>query len=90
MKRSLWMRLWILDIRASFLQAVLLHKVIVYDLTCVFVDHGLLRKNEGNMVEEMFRERFGLNIIRVNAGELFLKELARAVKPKRMRKMFRF
>ena len=55
----------------SSVAAVLLHKATGKNLTCVFVDHGLLRKNEGDFVEQTFREKFGLNLIRVNAEERF-------------------
>ena len=51
--------------------AALLSKAIGSDLTCVFVDHGLLRKDEGDLVEETFKDRFGLNFIRINAEERF-------------------
>ncbi|MDO5133817.1 MAG: glutamine-hydrolyzing GMP synthase [Eubacteriales bacterium] len=71
----------------SSVTAILLHRAVGDNLTCVFVDHGLLRKKEGDMVEEMFRDRFGLNIIRVNAGERFLEKLSRARKPERKRKI---
>ncbi len=43
------------------------HKAIGDQLTCIFVDHGLLRKGEGDMVMEQFGEGFNMNIIRVNA-----------------------
>ncbi|MGO0807086.1 hypothetical protein ACTPEF_24100, partial [Clostridioides difficile] len=42
--------------------AVLIHKAIGDNLTCIFVDHGLLRKNEGNDVERIFREKFDINL----------------------------
>ncbi|MEJ7552989.1 GMP synthase (glutamine-hydrolyzing), partial [Staphylococcus hominis] len=49
----------------SSVVAVLLHKAIGDQLTCIFVDHGLLRKGEGDMVMEQFGEGFDMNIIRV-------------------------
>ena len=55
--------------------AVLLHKAIGDQLTCIFVDHGLLRKGEGDMVMEQFGEGFDMNIIRVNAQERFMDKL---------------
>ena len=55
----------------SSVVAVLLHKAIGKDLTCVFVDHGLLRKDEGDFVEQTFGGGFGLNLIRVNANSGF-------------------
>ena len=51
----------------SSVAALLLHKAIGNDLTCIFVDHGLLRKNEADMVEKTFRDSFGLKLIRVDA-----------------------
>ena len=51
----------------SSVAAVLLSKAIGKNLTCIFVDHGLLRKNEGNEVEEIFTKNYDLNFIRVNA-----------------------
>ena len=45
----------------------------MHQLTCIFVDHGLLRKGEGDMVMEQFGEGFDMNIIRVNAKERFME-----------------
>lgn len=59
----------------SSVVAVLLHKAIGDRLTCIFVDHGLLRKGEGDMVMEQFGEGFDMNIIRVNAQERFMDKL---------------
>ena len=59
----------------SSVVAVLLHKAIGDQLTCIFVDHGLLRKGEGDMVMEQFGEGFDMNIIRVNAKERFMEKL---------------
>ena len=59
----------------SSVVAVLLHKAIGDQLTCIFVDHGLLRKGEGDMVMEQFGEGFDMNIIRVNAQERFMDKL---------------
>lgn len=56
-------------------------------MTCVFVDHGLLRKNEGDFVEHVFRGQFGLNLIRVNAEEGFLKALNGVCEPEAKRKI---
>ena len=55
----------------SSVAAVLLSKAIGKNLTCIFVDHGLLRKNEGDEVEEIFRNQFDINLIRVNAKNRF-------------------
>lgn len=59
----------------SSVVAVLLHKAIGDQLTCIFVDHGLLRKGEGDMVMEQFGEGFNMNIIRVNAKDRFMNKL---------------
>ncbi len=59
----------------SSVAAVLIHRAIGKDLTCIFVDHGLLRKNEGDEVERVFGEEFDMNLIRVNAQEQFLSKL---------------
>ena len=53
----------------------LLHKAIGDQLTCVFVDNGLLRKNEGDMVMEMFRRIIWVKVIRANAQDQFLDGL---------------
>ena len=71
----------------SAVAAVLLHKAIGDDLTCVFVDHGLLRKNEGDWVESIFRGKFGMKLIRANAKERFLEKLAGVTEPERKRKI---
>ena len=71
----------------SSVAAVLLHKAIGDDLTCVFVDHGLLRKDEGDFVERTFRGQFGVNLIRVNAEDRFLTKLAGVTEPEKKRKM---
>lgn len=71
----------------SSVAAVLLHKAIGKNLTCIFVDHGLLRKNEGDEVEEIFRKQFDINLIRVNAKDRFLAKLAGVTDPERKRKI---
>ncbi|MDY3282548.1 glutamine-hydrolyzing GMP synthase [Dysosmobacter sp.] len=71
----------------SSVAAVLLHKAVGKNLTCVFVDHGLLRKDEGDMVERTFRERFDMEIIRVNAQQRFLDKLSGVTEPERKRKI---
>ena len=71
----------------SAVAAVLLHKAIGDNLTCVFVDHGLLRKNEGDWVEKIFRGQFGMNLIRANVQERFLQKLAGVTEPERKRKI---
>lgn len=71
----------------SSVAAVLLSKAIGKNLTCIFVDHGLLRKNEGDEVEEIFRNQFDINLIRVNAKDRFLEKLAGVTDPERKRKI---
>ena len=71
----------------SSVAAVILHKAIGKDLTCVFVDHGLLRKGEGDLVEKTFREKFGINLIRVNAQDRFLEKLSCVTEPEKKRKI---
>ena len=73
----------------SSVAAVLLSKAIGKQLTCVFVDHGLLRKNEGDEVEEVFGPNgpYNLNFIRVNAQERFYTKLAGIEEPEQKRKI---
>ena len=71
----------------SSVAAVLIHRAIGDNLTCVFVDHGLLRKNEGDDVERIFRHRFNMNLIRVNAEDRFLIKLAGVKEPERKRRI---
>jgi len=71
----------------SSVAAALIHRAIGDQLTCVFVDHGLLRLNEGDMVMEMFAGRLHAKVIRVDASDLFLKELAGVSEPEQKRKI---
>ena len=71
----------------SSVAAVLVHKAVGKQLTCVFVDHGLLRKDEGDAVEKVFREQFDMNLIRVNAAERFLGKLDGVSDPETKRKI---
>lgn len=73
----------------SSVAAVLLSKAIGKQLTCVFVDHGLLRKNEGDEVEAVFGPEgpYELNFIRVNAQDRFYKKLAGVIEPEHKRKI---
>lgn len=71
----------------SSVAAVLVHKAIGKQLTCVFVDHGLLRKDEGDQVEEIFRKQFDMNLIRVNAKGRFLGKLKGVSDPEKKRKI---
>ncbi len=73
----------------SSVAAVMLAKAIGNQLTCVFVDHGLLRKQEGDEVEAVFGPEgpYQLNFIRVNAQERFYKKLAGVTEPEQKRKI---
>ena len=73
----------------SSVAAGLLSRAIGKQLTCVFVDHGLLRKNEGDEVEAVFGKdgQFDLNFIRVNAAERYYSKLAGVTEPERKRKI---
>jgi GMP synthase (glutamine-hydrolysing) len=71
----------------SSVAAALIHRAIGEQLTCVFVDHGLLRLNEGDMVMEMFEGRLHAKVIRVDASELFLGKLAGVSEPEHKRKI---
>ena len=71
----------------SSVAAVLMHRAIGDNLTCVFVDHGLLRKDEGDDVERIFRDKFDMNLIRVNAEDRFLSKLKGVTDPERKRKI---
>lgn len=71
----------------SSVVAALLHKAIGDQLTCVFVDNGLLRENEGDQVMAMFAKHMGIRVIRVDAEDRFLKELAGEADPEKKRKI---
>lgn len=71
----------------SSVAAALLYKAIGDNLICVFVDHGLLRKDEGDFVENTFKGKFGMNLIRVNAEDRFLHKLAGVTEPEQKRKI---
>ncbi|CAN7410423.1 glutamine-hydrolyzing GMP synthase [Variovorax paradoxus] len=71
----------------SSVAAALIHRAIGDQLTCVFVDHGLLRLNEGDMVMEMFEGKLHAKVIRVDASELFLGKLAGVSDPEAKRKI---
>ena len=70
----------------SSVAAALLAKAVGSQLTCIFVDHGLMRKNEGDEVEAAFANS-GVNFVRVNAGERFLGKLAGVSDPETKRKI---
>ncbi|MBP5311503.1 MAG: glutamine-hydrolyzing GMP synthase [Clostridia bacterium] len=71
----------------SSVAAVILHKAIGRNLSCVFVDHGLLRKNEGDFVEKTLGGKLGVNVIRVNAKDRFLGKLKGVTEPEQKRKI---
>jgi GMP synthase (glutamine-hydrolysing) len=71
----------------SSVAAALIHRAIGEQLTCVFVDHGLMRLNEGDMVMEMFAGKLHAKVIRVDASELFLGKLAGVSDPEAKRKI---
>ena len=71
----------------SSVAAALIHRAIGDQLTCVFVDHGLLRLNEGDMVMEMFEGKLHAKVIRVDASDLFLGKLAGVNEPETKRKI---
>ena len=71
----------------SSVAAVLVHKAVGDQLTCVFVDHGLMRKNERQQVEKIFTEKFSMNMVYADAEEKFLTKLAGVTDPEEKRKI---
>lgn len=71
----------------SSVAAVLVHRAVGDKLTCVFVDHGLLRKNEAQQVVETFRNQFNIKLIHVDASERFLEKLKGVTDPEQKRKI---
>ena len=71
----------------SAVAATLLHKAVGDNLTCIFVDHGLLRKNEAQEVMRVFRDERGMNLIKVDASRQFLHDLSGVRDPERKRKI---
>jgi GMP synthase (glutamine-hydrolysing) len=71
----------------SSVAALLVHKAIGDQLTCVFVDHGLMRKNEGEQVVAAFRDTFKVPLVAVDAQERFLERLAGVTDPEQKRKI---
>ncbi|MDO4777895.1 MAG: glutamine-hydrolyzing GMP synthase [Cardiobacteriaceae bacterium] len=71
----------------SSVAAALIHRAIGDQLTCVFVDHGLLRLNEGDMVMDMFAGKLHAKVVRVDASELFLDALKGVTDPEQKRKI---
>lgn len=71
----------------SSVAATMVHQAIGNQLTCIFVDHGLLRKNEGDEVEKVFADEFHMNFIRVDAKERFMSRLNGVSDPEKKRKI---
>ena len=71
----------------SAVAATLIHKAIGDNLTCVFVDHGLLRKYEADEVMSVFKDGLKMNLIKADAGEVFLKKLKGVSDPEQKRKI---
>jgi GMP synthase (glutamine-hydrolysing) len=71
----------------SSVAALLVHRAVGDQLTCVFVDHGLMRKNEGEQVIAAFRDRFHIPLVAVDAEERFLARLRGVSDPERKRKL---
>ena len=71
----------------SSVAAILLHRAVGANLTCVFVDHGLLRKGEGDYVERTLGKELGVNVIRVDAEKRFLEKLSGVSEPEKKRKI---
>jgi GMP synthase (glutamine-hydrolysing) len=71
----------------SSVAAVLVHRAVGDQLTCVFVDHGLMRQNEGEQVIAAFRDRFRIPLVAVDAGERFLARLRGVTDPESKRKI---
>ena len=71
----------------SSVAAALLQRAVGGQLTCIFVDHGLLRKDEGDQVEQVMKHQFHVDVRRVNAGKRFLDRLSGVTEPERKRKI---
>ncbi len=71
----------------SAVVAVLVHRAIGDQLTCMFIDHGLLRKHEADSVMKTFAEQFKINVVKVDASERFLGKLAGVRDPEQKRKI---
>lgn len=71
----------------SSVVAVLLHKAIGDQLTCMFIDHGLLRKGEAESVMETFSEGFNMNVVKIDAADRFLGKLRGVTDPEQKRKI---
>lgn len=71
----------------SSVVAALIHRAIGDQLTCIFVDHGLLRKGEAESVMETFQEKFRMNVIKIDASQRFLSKLKGVTDPEQKRKI---
>ncbi len=71
----------------SAVAATLVHRAVCDNLTCVFVDHGLLRKNEAEEVMHVFKDGLGMNLIKADDGEIFLEKLKGVTDPETKRKI---
>lgn len=71
----------------STVAAVMVHKAVGQQLTCIFVDHGMLRKDESENVEAMCREKFNMNFIKIDAADRFLTKLKGVEEPEAKRKI---
>ena len=71
----------------SAVAATILHKAVGDNLTCVFVNHGLLRKNEADEVMSVFKDKIGMNLIKIDASKRFLSKLAGVKEPEKKRKI---
>ncbi len=71
----------------SSVAAALVHRAVGEQLTCIFVDHGLMRANEREQVEELFRQSLGVALVSVDASELFLRELKGVADPEKKRRI---
>ena len=71
----------------SAVAATIIHKAVGSNLTCIFVDHGLLRKDEAAQVMRVFKEERGMNLIKVDASKLFLSRLKGVKDPEAKRKI---
>lgn len=70
----------------SSVAAVLVHKAIGDQLTCVYVDHGFMRKNESEQVVKTFRDKFHMNLVHVDARERFMERVTKITEPEEKRK----
>lgn len=71
----------------SSVAAVLVHRAIGDNLTCMFVDHGLLRKDEAESVMQTFKDEFHMNVVKIDARERFLNRLSGVTDPEQKRKI---